>query len=149
MESGRIGSHNGCVRWVAAASEPSASNGQGSSTTATLNELAEKLSTLRKHLEQVIAGLNVPQEANGVVREVPRVAGSVARRLPRITGTEDSLRCHECGLTGQSGGEGWTMRLCGDDVLHAFCPDCDYRYFHRDHGEAGERIEPRDASQLK
>jgi hypothetical protein len=84
---------------------------------ATLDDLAEKLATLREHLAQVVAELNAPRECNSGLRRAARGNGQ--------------LRCHECGRTGSKDALGWTLRLCGDDVLHAFCPECDYQYFHR------------------
>jgi hypothetical protein len=78
--------------------------GGGASTEVTLAELAGKLAKLREHLHQVLVDLDAPARGR--------------------------LRCHECGLTGSSeDAAGWTMRLCGDDELHAFCPDCDRRCF--------------------
>jgi hypothetical protein len=79
-------------------------------TEATLNELAEKLSALREHLEQVVAALHDPP------------------------GADRGLRCHGCGRTSPGGRAGWTLRLCGDDELHPFCPDCD-----RLHGDGDGR----------
>jgi hypothetical protein len=76
----------------------------------TFGELAEKLSKLRANLDQLLATLDAP------------VSGR--------------LRCHECGQVGSDGESGWTLRLCADDELHPFCPDCDGRYFsgHRNTG---------------
>ncbi len=71
----------------------------------TLSELAEKVSTLRAHLDQVLASLKSPADGR--------------------------LRCYECGQMASSGEAGWTLRLCADDELHAFCPGCDERYFSR------------------
>ena len=70
---------------------------------AALGELAEKLSKLRAHLDQVLVALHGPAD----------------RRIG----------CHQCGQLGSSGDAGWTLRLCADDELHAFCPECDGRYF--------------------
>jgi hypothetical protein len=71
-----------------------------------LTEVAEKLSKLREHLDRVVAELNADTSRNG------------------------QLRCHECGRMGSKDAAGWTLRLCGDDELHPFCPDCDQRYFN-------------------
>jgi hypothetical protein len=72
---------------------------------ATLSELAEKLSTLRAHLDQVVTSLKAPAEGR--------------------------LLCHECGQMASSADPGWSLRLCADDALHAFCPDCDEESFNR------------------
>ena len=73
----------------------------------TLDELAQRLSELRQHLEGVLAGLN-------------------------LRAGESSLRCHACSRTGSTQQAGWTLRLCGDDELHPFCPDCDRQDTHGD-----------------
>jgi hypothetical protein len=70
------------------------------SSGATLGELAEKLASLREHLDQVLSSLN---------------SGGADRRL----------RCRECGRVGSKDEMGWTLRLYGDDELHACCLDCD------------------------
>jgi hypothetical protein len=67
----------------------------------TLAELGEKLSALRRHLNQVVADLNAPPD------------------------DERRLRCRECGRVGSKDESGWTLRLGGDDELHTCCPDCD------------------------
>jgi hypothetical protein len=91
------------------------SGGDGGSTEPSLDELARKLSELRLHLEQVLTG--------------SRADGS---------GTEErNLRCHACGRVGSAEEAGWTLRLCADDELHAFCPDCDRRPVD---GERGVRV---------
>lgn len=74
------------------------------SAAAALNDLDEKLSKLKARLEQVLAALHTPAE----------------RRL----------LCHDCGLMRLAGESGWTLRLCADDELHAFCPNCDERHFN-------------------
>lgn len=82
-----------------------------SPTGPTLAELGEKLSKLRAHLDQVVAVLNAPPD-HGAVRT-------------QSVGPHRRLRCHDCGRVGSKDEAGWTLRLCGDDELHAFCPDCD------------------------
>jgi hypothetical protein len=84
---------------------------RGASTEPTLDELAQKLLELRQHLEQVLTGLH----NNMTSRE--RVGDS------SVEGK--SFRCHACGRPSLSDQPGWTLRLCGDDELHQFCPDCD------------------------
>ncbi len=89
--------------------------------TATLAEIAEKLSKLREHLNQVVANLDA--SADDWTREhgdVPLVG-----RFRRSFDADRSLRCHDCGRIGSTDQTGWTLRLCGDDELHAFCSDCD------------------------
>jgi hypothetical protein len=93
------------------ASEGSAFDGPDPATGPTLDELAEKLATLREHLDQVVAGLK------------PARNGSVVVRV-HSAGADGSLSCYECGRTGSKDEAGWTLRLCADDELHAFCPAC-------------------------
>ena len=78
----------------------------------TLDELAQKLSELRQHLEQVVTGLN---------------RATSGARIGDSRADENSVRCHACSRTGSTQQAGWTLRLCGDDELHPFCPDCDRR----------------------
>jgi len=94
-----------------------ASGGDTPPVVPTLSELAEKLSQLKEHLDQVVADLNAPREDEGASANC-------------------GLRCHECGGRGAAGAAGWTRRLCGDDALHVFCPDCDHRFFNGDAGES-------------
>ena len=83
---------------------------RAAATEATLDELAEKLSELRQHLEQVLTVLN----------------GATSEGHADNAGFEASrLRCHACGRTESTERAGWTLRLCGDDELHPYCPDCD------------------------
>ena len=72
-----------------------------------LDSLAQRLSELRQQLEQV------------------------RRDLSRGEIGERDLRCHTCGRQRATDQAGWTLRLCADDELHAFCPDCDHRHLHR------------------
>jgi hypothetical protein len=90
----------------------------------TLDELAEKLWELRQHLEQVTGpGGATSHAAFGDFR------------------TDDtSLRCHACNRTGSTHQAGWTLRLCGDDELHPFCPDCDRRHVDGSNGTQAERL---------
>jgi hypothetical protein len=88
----------------------------------TLVELAEKLSELREHLDQVVADLNASpddwmrQQHGGVALD---------GGFRHSANTERRLRCRECGRVGSTDESGWTLRLCGDDELHTCCPDCD------------------------
>ena len=96
--------------------------GAGSApTVATFGEVAEKLSKLREHLDQVVAALNAPTE------EWAHEQGAVALggRFRRGRNAGNRLRCHECGRIGSKEEPGWTLRLCGDDELHTCCSDCD------------------------
>lgn len=68
-----------------------------------LHNLAQRLSELRQHLEQIRTDLN------------------------RSDMEKTSLSCHTCGRRRASNEPGWTMRLCTDDELHPFCPHCDRR----------------------
>jgi hypothetical protein len=90
----------------------SAANGQAAAPT--LGELAEKLSKLREHLDQLVADLNEPSSAGVIANESSGVA----------------VTCRECRRIGSTDDLGWTLRLCGDDELHAFCGACDSRYFN-------------------
>jgi hypothetical protein len=83
----------------------------------TLDELSQKLSELRQHLEQVLTGLN--RATSGVP-------------IGDCRADESGLRCHACSRTGATQQVGWTLRLCGDDELHPFCPDCDRQGVHGD-----------------
>jgi hypothetical protein len=98
-----------------------ASGRETAATDATLTDLAEKLSELRAHVEHVAADLNARREDSRVTRN--ELGSASARPGGR-------LRCHECSRVGPIDAAGWTLRLCGDDELHTFCPDCDYRYFN-------------------
>jgi len=84
----------------------------GASIEATLEELAGKLLELREDLKQVVTGLS--RSASGGGAAIPGIA-------------EGGLRCHACGRTRTTDQVGWTLRLCGDDELHPFCPSCDRR----------------------
>ena len=100
----------------------------------TLDELAQKLSELRQHLEQVLRGLN---------------RGAPGARIGDSLAAESSLQCHACSRTGSSREAGWTLRLCGDDELHPFCPDCDHREVDAyDENEARVRTLPQGVHQL-
>ena len=105
-----------------------AGNGSTPATGATLTELAEKLSKLREHLDEVVAALNAPRENDGVFRKEPHAA-TPGPGFGRSTDANGRVCCHECGRLASKDDAGWTLRLCGDDELHAFCPDCDHRYF--------------------
>jgi hypothetical protein len=88
-------------------------------TEPTLDELARKLSELRQHLEQVLRGLDLATSG-------ARAGDSRAE--------ESSLRCHACRRAWPRDEVGWTLRLCGDDELHPFCPACDGRHVDGDGG---------------
>lgn len=108
--------------------------GGGSTATGpTLAELAEKFSKLREHLEHVIGVLNAPLE-DGVVGERP--GGAALHRFRNSADPDQHLHCHECGRIGSKDEAGWTLRLCGDDELHAFCLDCD-KYVSSDGASVG------------
>jgi len=89
---------------------------RGASVEPTLDELAQKLLELRQHLEQVLAALDDASRG--------RLGNS------RADGT--SLRCHACGRTRWVDQPGWTLRLCGDNELHPFCPECDRGHVNGD-----------------
>jgi hypothetical protein len=92
----------------------------------TLDELAERLSELREHLDQVVASLNeLREDESGIGEDVRTAISAYGSGDP---GSEQGgLRCHECGRSDATEEAGWTLRLCGDDELHPFCPDCDRR----------------------
>jgi len=104
-------------------------------TDATLDELGRKLSDLRRHLEQVVAGLNGLHDDGRESRDAARPASTGRSSGP--SGMPIGLRCHACGRVRSTDQIGWTLRLCGDDVLHLFCPDCDHRYVNGD-----RRVQP-------
>jgi hypothetical protein len=125
-----------CVRLMhedPPATSHAAENGSGASGP-TLDELARRLAELRENFDEVVASLDGLREDARVIREDVRAAisaygsGSPGR-------DEGGLRCHECGRIDAAERPGWTLRLCGDDELHPFCPDCDRR-----------RVRPRAAS---
>lgn len=93
----------------------------------TLPELVEKLSELREHLDQVLARLNTLHDRN---RAVPAAAhtATLGRRFVNADTETDRFRCHQCGELSPTDQTGWTLRLCGDDQLHPFCPSCDRRH---------------------
>lgn len=99
----------------------------GSAAEATLPELAEKLSELREHLDQIVARLNDLHNGDRATREAAHVA-TPGRRFANASTEADGLRCHECGQLSSTDQAGWTLRLCGDDELHPFCPSCDRRH---------------------
>lgn len=94
-------------------------------TEPTLNELAERLVELRQDLEQVRTGLS---------------RAAAGRRAGNSSVEDSSLRCHTCGRARSTDEAGWTLRLCGDDELHPFCPDCDRRHVNGD-GRNGHRAD--------
>ena len=89
---------------------------------ATLSELAEKLLELREHLDQVVADLNAPPDDSMRQRHGGVALGGGFRRSANA---DRRLHCRECGRIGSTDEAGWTLRLYGDDELHACCPDCD------------------------
>ena len=97
----------------------------GLAADATLHELAGKLSEVREQLEQVVVDL-------AELGEVSR-GSRISRRPAGRTGTGHrleggSLQCQVCGRRRPMlEATGWTLRLCADDELHPFCPDCDHR----------------------
>lgn len=101
--------------------------GTGSATDARLHELAEELSELRQQLEEVVVRLNgLSEERRGSRTRSPVAASGPASSHPGPD--ETGLHCHACGRRRPEGEEpGWTLRLCGDDELHPFCPECDSR----------------------
>ena len=90
---------------------------RGASAQPTLDELAQKLSELRQHLQQVLSGLD---------------RAAAGAQIVDSRADESRLHCHACSRTGSTDEAGWTLRLCGDDELHPFCPDCDGRHVDRD-----------------
>jgi hypothetical protein len=110
-----------------------ASSGETAATE--LTDLAQKLSELRAHLQRVAADLNARREHS---RAIHNELGPATGRpgLGNSASAGGRLCCHECGRLGPIEATGWTLRLCGDDQLHAFCPDCDYRYFNGNNGSA-------------
>jgi len=62
----------------------------------TLDELAQKLLDLRRHLEQVLVDLN---------------RGTSGARGGDSKADESSLRCHACSRIGSTQEAGWTLRL--------------------------------------
>jgi hypothetical protein len=108
---------------------------RGSAAETTLSELAEKLSELREQLDQVLVCLNDLREDDRAIREAAHLA-TPRRRFGQASTEAGSLRCHECGRRSSTDQAGWTLRLCGDDELHPFCPACDRR---RVHGNGGGR----------
>jgi hypothetical protein len=95
-------------------------------TEATLNELAERLVELRQHLEQVRVGLS---------------RATSEGRAGNSTDQQSALRCHTCGRARSTHQMGWTLRLCADDELHPFCPDCDRRHVNGN-GRNGSEGDP-------
>jgi hypothetical protein len=95
----------------------------------TLAGLAEKLSELREHLDQVVARLNTLHDRDQVVpAAAPSATPGRRRRFAKASTETDRFRCHECDKLSPSDQTGWTLRLCGDDELHPFCPSCDRRH---------------------
>lgn len=106
-----------------------ASDGGTMANEPTLTDLAQKLSELRAHLAHVTADLRSRREDCAPVHdELGTTAGGPGLGSP--TSTERRLSCHECGRVGPGDSTGWTLRLCADDELHTFCPDCDERYLN-------------------
>src|SRR5690242_20721885 len=94
-------------------------------TEPTLDELGQKLRELRHHLDEVL-------------RSLDRATSTMP--IGDLRSDRSSLRCHACNRTGSTSQAGWTLRLCGDDELHPFCPDCDRRYVH---GEGRNEAQPK------
>jgi hypothetical protein len=89
-----------------------------------LNDLAQRLSELRLHLEQVRTELTRRDVGKG------------------------SLRCYSCGGMQMPEQPGWTLRLCADDELHAFCPECDRGQLNSNGRNGHERPSPLQSSPL-
>ena len=89
-----------------------------------LIDLAQRLSELRLHLEQVRTELTRKDVGKG------------------------SLHCYSCGWMRVSEQPGWTLRLCADDELHAFCPNCDRRQVDANGTNGHERPSPPQSSPL-
>jgi hypothetical protein len=89
---------------------------RGASAEPSLEELAEKLLELKQHFEQAVRSLNHAISEG---------------RANNAKIDEVGLRCHACGRTTSVDEQGWTLRLCGDDELHPFCPDCDRQQVDR------------------
>ena len=83
-----------------------------------LQDLSQRLWELRAQLQQVRTDLN---------------SGELGK---------DTLRCHTCGRQKASDQAGWTHRLCADDELHVFCPDCDHRQLKRDGADGFASLAP-------
>lgn len=91
-----------------------------------LLELAEKLSELREHLDQVVARLNTLHDHDQISAAAHTAAPG--RRFANAATETGHFRCHQCGELSPTDQTGWTLRLCGDDQLHPFCPTCDRRH---------------------
>jgi hypothetical protein len=100
-----------------------------------LTDLAQKLSELRAHLEHVAADLRARREDSRLIDD-ELGPGTARPGFGNSTRADRRLCCHECGRIGPIDATGWTLRLCGDDELHTFCPDCDSRYFYGKGGSA-------------
>jgi hypothetical protein len=102
-------------------------------TEATLTDLAEKLSELRVHLEDVVADLN---GRRGEISPIHDERGTTTAESGTDNRASENgrLRCYGCGRMEAKGAAGWTLRLCPDDELHTFCPDCDSRYLNSPYG---------------
>jgi hypothetical protein len=93
-----------------ATSETAMSNGE-LRTRRWVAPLAERLSKLREQLDQPAYAVDtlLPDHDDG---------------LGTLGGENDHFRCANCGDDGSRGEDGWTLQLCGDYQLHAFCRDC-------------------------
>ena len=115
------------------------SDGEAAAIAATLTDLAQKLAELRELVRQAAVDLNARRISTRGARTVA-LPTTRSARLPQLiaatTSTEGRVCCHECGRAGPGAVKGWTLRLCGDDELHTFCPDCDRRYFNGTAGNA-------------
>ena len=85
-----------------------------------LKDLARRLRELKTELQQVRTALHRGEVGN------------------------DRLRCHTCGRPKTSHQAGWTLRLCADDELHAFCADCDRRHLEGDGTDGATEAAPRE-----
>ena len=116
---------------------PNGHTNTGSTAGASLPELAEKLSDLRKDLDEVIARVKDLHREDRMSRE--EAHAPTPDRLFGMPNTDRGcLRCHECGRLSSTDRAGWTLRLCGDDELHPFCPACDGRHVTGNRNGNGE-----------
>lgn len=99
----------------------------------TLAELAEKLSELREQVGLTVARLNALYDRDGVA-PATAPASAPGRRFADADTNPDTFRCHECGEQSLADQSDWTLRLCGDDELHPFCPSCDRRHLNGNGG---------------
>ena len=93
--------------------------------------------SVRRRVSPLVAQLSrLAEQLNHVAYRADPVLPDPYDRLRNLGGDHGQVRCAECGRDGTRDEDGWTLQLCGDDQLHAFCRNC----YEREFGKLAERL---------